>query len=90
MKFLAELPWSSCPVGDNGTLIEECSTTSATEYFYYRETLDFAGWGDSDSVKIVWPILLCNTVLWAVIFFACVKGISSAGKAMYVTGNFSK
>ena len=89
-RFLAELPWSSCPVGENGTQIEECSTTSATEYFYYRETLDFAGWGDSDSVKIVWPILLCNTVLWAVIFFACVKGISSAGKAMYVTGNFVK
>ena len=59
--------------------------TSPTEYYYYRTTLNFASWGEEGSDRIVWPILVANVFVWVLVFLACVKGISSAGKAMYVT-----
>jgi hypothetical protein len=36
------LPWSTCPLTDNGTVVEECAKSSETEYFWYRQTLDAA------------------------------------------------
>ena len=47
--------------------------------------MNFASWGEEGASSIVWPILVSNICIWLLVFLACVKGISSAGKAMYVT-----
>lgn len=83
-SFSSELPWSKCPT-INGTAVPECAQTSPTEYYYYRNVLDFAGWGEEGSSDIVTKVLVSNVIVWGLVFVSCVKGISSAGKAMYVT-----
>lgn len=83
-SFKSTLPWQYCPTV-NGTPVPECDATSPTEYYYYREVLNFAGWGETGASSIVPKVLGSNIIVWALVFFSCVKGISSAGKAMYVT-----
>ena len=71
-SFAAELPWSKCPT-INGTPVPECSQTSPTEYYYYRNVLDFAGWGEEGSADIVMKVLVSNVIVWGLVFVSCVK-----------------
>lgn len=63
----------------NGTAFEECSKSSETSYFWYRETLDAAPSMD-DNGGFKWWIVICLMVAWLIVFFIVMKGIQSSGK----------
>ena len=71
-SFSKELPWADCPT-INGTPVPECAETSPTEYYYYRNVLDFSGWGEEGSNDIVTKVLVSNVVVWGLVFISCVK-----------------
>ncbi|KAJ8924104.1 hypothetical protein NQ315_006886 [Exocentrus adspersus] len=82
------LPYAECP-GINGTSkpVLECERSSATEYFWYRMTLD----ASPDIETPGWPrwwIVLCLLLSWVVVFFIVMKGIQSSGKVVYFTSMF--
>ncbi|KAJ3608835.1 hypothetical protein NHX12_023365 [Muraenolepis orangiensis] len=84
-SFQEPLPWSQCPLNENGTgLVSECERSSPIDYFWYRVTLDSTA-SISDSGGIRWPIVLCLLAAWSVLCVCCIKGIKSTGKAVYVT-----
>ncbi|KAL5285600.1 SLC6A19.2 family protein [Megaselia abdita] len=85
-SFRYPLPWSSCPV-INGTAVEECTRSSETAYFWYRETLDAAPSMDEPG-GLKWWIVLCLFLSWTIVFFIVMKGIQSSGKVVYFTSLF--
>ncbi|OXB66337.1 hypothetical protein ASZ78_003728 [Callipepla squamata] len=84
-SFQEPLPWSTCPLTDNGTdYIEECAKSSPVDYFWYRETLNTST-SIEDSGTIQWWLLLCLTCAWGVLYVCTIRGIETTGKAVYVT-----
>ncbi|XP_047505839.1 sodium-dependent neutral amino acid transporter B(0)AT3 isoform X2 [Pieris napi] len=80
------LPWAHCPQ-DNGTAEEECSKTTATVYYWYREALDASPSIDNPGVPRWW--IVCYLLLaWIIVFFIVMKGIQSSGKVVYFTSLF--
>lgn len=57
----------------------ECENSSATTYYWYRETLDI-----SDSISegggLNWRMTLCLLAAWTLVCLAMIKGIQSSGK----------
>uniref|UniRef100_A0A0N5A748 Transporter n=1 Tax=Parastrongyloides trichosuri TaxID=131310 RepID=A0A0N5A748_PARTI len=86
--FSFELPWSKCPVTDNGTIVEECQKASSpTSYFWNREAINTSGSiGDFDG--FVNHITFSLLVAWILIYLCVNKGIKSSGKVMYLTATF--
>ncbi|XP_059205539.1 sodium-dependent neutral amino acid transporter B(0)AT1-like [Centropristis striata] len=83
-SFQDPLPWTQCPLNDNGTgFVSECQRSSTVDYFYYRVTLDTST-SIADSGGIHWPMVLCQLAAWSVICVCCIQGIDSSGKAVYV------
>ncbi|XP_075968815.1 sodium-dependent neutral amino acid transporter B(0)AT1-like [Anarhichas minor] len=84
-SFQDPLPWSQCPLNDNGTgFVPECQRSSTVDYYFYRVTLNTsASIGDSGGIH--WPIVLCLLAAWTVVAICCIRGIGTAGKAVYVT-----
>ncbi|KAG5893925.1 Inactive sodium-dependent neutral amino acid transporter B(0)AT3 [Gonioctena quinquepunctata] len=78
-SFQYPLPWHSCPLDKNGTVVMECDKSSATAYFWYRTTLD-ASPDIEDPGFPRWWIVLCLLLSWIVVFFIVMKGIQSSGK----------
>ncbi|XP_037330953.2 sodium-dependent neutral amino acid transporter B(0)AT1-like [Pungitius pungitius] len=84
-SFQDPLPWTQCPLNDNGTgFVSECQQSSTVDYYFYRVTLNSsASIGDSGGVH--WPIVLCLLAAWTVVAICCIRGIGTSGKAVYVT-----
>ncbi|XP_033831454.1 sodium-dependent neutral amino acid transporter B(0)AT1-like [Periophthalmus magnuspinnatus] len=84
-SFQSPLPWTQCPLNENQTgYIAECQQSSTVDYFFYRVTLNTST-SISDSGGIHWPVVACLLVAWTVIWLCYIRGISSSGKAVYVT-----
>ncbi|KAM6903981.1 sodium-dependent neutral amino acid transporter B(0)AT1-like [Lycodopsis pacificus] len=84
-SFQDPLPWSQCPLNDNGTgFVPECQRSSTVDYYFYRVTLNStASIGDSGGIH--WPIVLCLLAAWTVVAICCIRGIGTSGKAVYIT-----
>jgi len=90
-SFKNPLPWSQCPKElvrkGNQTfekVVEECSKSSPTLYFWYRSTLDISSSID-DGGKVNWTVSLSLFSVWALCWLCMVRGIKSTGKVVYVT-----
>ncbi|XP_061737486.1 sodium-dependent neutral amino acid transporter B(0)AT1-like [Nerophis ophidion] len=84
-SFQSPLPWTQCPLADNRTgYIAECHQSSSVDYFFYRVTLD-SSTSISDSGGLHWPIVVCLLAAWTIVCICCIRGIGTAGKAVYVT-----
>lgn len=87
-SFRLELPWSSCPVLENGSNVTECIKSSTpTNYFWNRVAIN-----TSDSIGdfggFTWHMTICLVFAWIMIYLCVMKGIKSSGKVMYVTATF--
>ncbi|XP_036948236.1 sodium-dependent neutral amino acid transporter B(0)AT1-like [Acanthopagrus latus] len=84
-SFQDPLPWTQCPLNDNGTgYIPECQQSSTVDYFFYRVTLN-SSTSIAESGGIQWPIVLCLLAAWTLVAICCIRGIKTSGKAVYVT-----
>ncbi|KAM9340287.1 sodium-dependent neutral amino acid transporter B(0)AT1-like [Symphorus nematophorus] len=84
-SFQSPLPWTQCPLNDNSTgFIPECQQSSTVDYYFYRVTLDSTT-SIADSGGLHWPIVVCLLAAWTVIAMCCIRGISTSGKAVYIT-----
>ncbi|TKS71772.1 Sodium-dependent neutral amino acid transporter SLC6A17 [Collichthys lucidus] len=90
MSFQYPLPWSECPIRRNGTLAivePECDKSSATTYFWYRQTLNTTSTiAESGGLNI--KMTLSLLVAWIIVCLAVIKGIASSGKVMYFSSLF--
>ncbi|XP_069951018.1 sodium-dependent neutral amino acid transporter B(0)AT3 isoform X2 [Cherax quadricarinatus] len=90
-SFRSPLPWSECPKEyyDNGSykIIRECTKSSPTEYFWYRETLEISP-DINHPDKFNWKIAVCLLVAWFLTYLCMAKGIATSGKVVYVTAPF--
>ncbi|MED6289555.1 hypothetical protein CHARACLAT_004041 [Characodon lateralis] len=89
-SFQYPLPWAECPFKKNGTqaIVEpECEKSSATTYFWYRQTLNITSTID-DTGGLNWKMSLSLLVAWILVCLAVIKGIQSSGKVMYFSSLF--
>uniref|UniRef100_A0A673NBZ0 Transporter n=1 Tax=Sinocyclocheilus rhinocerous TaxID=307959 RepID=A0A673NBZ0_9TELE len=89
-SFQYPLPWSDCPIRRNGSqaIVEpECEKSSATTYFWYRETLNITS-TIADSGGLNWRMTLSLLGAWIIVCLAVIKGIQSSGKVMYFSSLF--
>ncbi|XP_048373723.1 sodium-dependent neutral amino acid transporter B(0)AT2-like [Sphaerodactylus townsendi] len=86
-SFQLPLPWESCPEASNQTEDMECSQSSPTTYFWYRDALNV-----TDSIEESGgfnPALVgCLFAAWAMVCLAMIKGIKSSGKVLYFSSLF--
>ncbi|XP_054461831.1 sodium-dependent neutral amino acid transporter B(0)AT1-like [Anoplopoma fimbria] len=84
-SFQDPLPWTQCPLNDNGTgFVPECQRSSTVDYYFYRVTLN-SSTSIADSGGIHWPVVLCLLAAWTVMCVCYIRGIGTSGKAVYVT-----
>ena len=57
----------------------ECEKSSATTYFWYRQTLNITSSID-DTGGLNWKMTLSLLVAWIMVCLAVIKGIQSSGK----------
>ncbi|XP_051950343.1 sodium-dependent neutral amino acid transporter SLC6A17-like [Xyrauchen texanus] len=89
-SFQYPLPWSDCPIRRNGSqaFVEpECEKSSATTYFWYRETLNITS-TIADSGGLNWKMTLSLLAAWLIVCLAVIRGIQSSGKVMYFSSLF--
>lgn len=89
-SFQFPLPWAECPITVNGTqaiTVPECEKSSATTYFWYRQTLNITSSID-DTGGLNWKMTLSLLVAWILVCLAVIKGIQSSGKVMYFSSLF--
>ncbi|XP_018606651.1 sodium-dependent neutral amino acid transporter SLC6A17 [Scleropages formosus] len=89
-SFQYPLPWSECPIRKNETqaIVEpECEKSSATTYFWYRQTLNITS-TIADSGGLNWRMTLSLFAAWFIVCLAVIKGIQSSGKVMYFSSLF--
>ncbi|KAJ8360663.1 hypothetical protein SKAU_G00171880 [Synaphobranchus kaupii] len=89
-SFQNPLPWSECPIRRNGTqaIVEpECDKSSATTYFWYRQTLNITS-TIADSGGLNLRMTLSLLAAWFIVCLAVIKGIQSSGKVMYFSSLF--
>ncbi|CAL8277336.1 unnamed protein product [Boreogadus saida] len=89
-SFQFPLPWAECPMRRNGSLAimePECEKSSATTYFWYRQTLNITSSID-DTGGLNWRMTLSLLGAWIIVCMAVVKGIQSSGKVMYFSSLF--
>uniref|UniRef100_A0A6Q2YE01 Transporter n=1 Tax=Esox lucius TaxID=8010 RepID=A0A6Q2YE01_ESOLU len=89
-SFQYPLPWAECPIRRNGSLASvepECEKSSATTYFWYRQTLNTTSTiADSGGLNI--KMTLSLLVAWIMVCLAVIRGIASSGKVMYFSSLF--
>ncbi|KAI3357386.1 hypothetical protein L3Q82_015815 [Scortum barcoo] len=89
-SFQYPLPWAECPIQRNGSqaiVVPECEKSSATTYFWYRQTLNITSSID-DTGGLNWKMTLSLLVAWIMVCLAVIKGIQSSGKVMYFSSLF--
>jgi len=59
----------------------ECEKSSATTYFWYRQTLNITSTID-DTGGLNWKMTLSLLVAWILVCLAVIKGIQSSGKVL--------
>ncbi|KAL0171163.1 hypothetical protein M9458_031474, partial [Cirrhinus mrigala] len=73
------LPWAECPINANRTgYLEECEVASATQYFFYRETLNISSSIDENG-GIHMGQALCLLLAWIIVYLFIVRGVKSTG-----------
>ncbi|PWA30882.1 hypothetical protein CCH79_00010702 [Gambusia affinis] len=65
----------------------ECEKSSATTYFWYRQTLNITSTID-ETGGLNWKMTLSLLVAWILVCLAVIKGIQSSGKVMYFSSLF--
>ncbi|XP_013988489.1 sodium-dependent neutral amino acid transporter SLC6A17 isoform X2 [Salmo salar] len=89
-SFQYPLPWAECPIRRNGSLAivePECEKSSATTYFWYRQTLNTTSTiADSGGLNV--KMTLSLLVAWIIVCLAVIRGIASSGKVMYFSSLF--
>ncbi|XP_024113683.1 sodium-dependent neutral amino acid transporter B(0)AT1 [Oryzias melastigma] len=84
-SFQEPLPWTQCPLNDSKTeFVSECQRSSTVDYYFYRVSLNSTT-SIADSGGIHPPIVVCLLAAWTVVAICCIRGISTSGKAVYVT-----
>ncbi|KAM7074701.1 orphan sodium- and chloride-dependent neurotransmitter transporter NTT5 isoform 2-T2 [Ciconia maguari] len=86
-SFQHPLPWQSCPSAGPNHTEPECTLSSPTTYFWYRQTLDVTpemGVGGGLQPALVGGLLGA----WALVGASLLKGIKSSGKVLYVSTLF--
>ena len=63
----------------------ECEKSSATTYFWYRQTLNITSSID-DTGGLNWKMTLSLLVAWILVCLAVIKGIQSSGKVRGLRG----
>lgn len=90
-SFRSPLPWAECPQISiynselNRTEVsipKECSASSATAYYYHRETLMHAG-RIEESAEINWKLAVALIVAWVLAYLCIIKSIQSSGKVWW-------
>ncbi|XP_031649209.1 sodium-dependent neutral amino acid transporter SLC6A17 [Oncorhynchus kisutch] len=85
-SFQYPLPWAECPIrvvnGSQAIIEPECEKSSATTYFWYRQTLNITSTIE-DSGGLNWKMTMSLFAAWLIVCLAVIKGIQSSGK---VTG----
>lgn len=66
-------------------VVPECEKSSATTYFWYRQTLNITSSID-DTGGLNWKMTLSLLVAWILVCLAVIKGIQSSGKVQGVGG----
>jgi len=57
----------------------ECEKSSATTYYWYRETLDITS-SIADSGGLNWRMTLSLLAAWIIVCLAVIRGIQSSGR----------
>uniref|UniRef100_A0A8C7YQX0 Transporter n=1 Tax=Oryzias sinensis TaxID=183150 RepID=A0A8C7YQX0_9TELE len=84
-SFQEPLPWTQCPLNDSKTeFVSECQRSSTVDYYFYRVSLN-STFSIADSGGLHPPIVICLLAAWTVVAICCIRGISTSGKAVYVT-----
>ncbi|XP_004074449.1 sodium-dependent neutral amino acid transporter B(0)AT1 [Oryzias latipes] len=84
-SFQEPLPWTQCPLNDSKTeFVSECQRSSTVDYYFYRVSLNSTA-SIADSGGLHPPIVICLLAAWTVVAICCIRGISTSGKAVYVT-----
>lgn len=87
-SFQPVLPWASCPLNANRTgPLEECERASATQYFFYRETLNISS-SIEENGGIHTGQALCLLLCWMMTYLFVSRGVKSTGKVVYFTATF--
>lgn len=60
-------------------VVPECEKSSATTYFWYRQTLNITSSID-DTGGLNWKMTVSLLVAWILVCMAVIKGIQSSGK----------
>ena len=63
----------------------ECEKSSATTYFWYRQTLNITSSID-DTGGLNWRMVLSLLGAWIIVCLAVIKGIQSSGKVRGLPG----
>lgn len=66
----------------------ECEKSSATTYFWYRQTLNITSSID-DTGGLNWKMTLSLLVAWILVCLAVIKGIQSSGKVPAVSAQIT-
>ncbi|XP_041868153.1 sodium-dependent neutral amino acid transporter B(0)AT1-like [Melanotaenia boesemani] len=84
-SFQEPLPWTQCPLNDNSTeYVTECQQSSTVDYYFYRVTMN-SSTSIAESGGLHWPMVVCLLAAWTVVAVCCIRGISTSGKAVYIT-----
>ncbi|XP_052340669.1 sodium-dependent neutral amino acid transporter SLC6A17-like [Oncorhynchus keta] len=90
-SFQYPLPWAECPIrvvnGSQAIIEPECEKSSATTYFWYRQTLNITSTIE-DSGGLNWKMTMSLFAAWLIVCLAVIKGIQSSGKVMYFSSLF--
>ena len=97
--FQSTLPWTACtnsssnhcqPGKTNNTyqLLEDNYTVGPAEDYFNHEMLgldrEVHDWNNFG--KLRWQLVLCLLAAWTIVCLCLIKGLQSAGKAIYFTG----
>ncbi|XP_053105538.1 sodium-dependent neutral amino acid transporter B(0)AT3-like isoform X1 [Hemicordylus capensis] len=87
-SFRVPLPWSVCPLNDSRTgPVEECDKSTASNYFWYRGTLNISP-DIAESGSLQGFLVLCLAISWTIVYLCVIRGIETTGKVVYITATF--
>ncbi|XP_031560121.1 sodium- and chloride-dependent transporter XTRP3-like [Actinia tenebrosa] len=85
------LPYGDCPNiavnGTNITKVLECELAGRTQYYWYNNALEITD-SIEESGGVLWHMALSLLLAWIVVFLCMMKGVQTAGKAVYFTATF--
>ena len=78
-SFQDPLPYSSCPLGPNCTVNEQCNLAGRTQYFWYTKAITTSD-SIADMGDFQWHLCLVLLLAWIALFLFVNRGVQSAGK----------